>query len=216
MLTDSTIARPLDALSLAPSPETVAIELLATVADNVFGNPHPLPLSRKARGVVLRVGNCASQEGAHGFAIRLARERRNAHHSPGKMVDNDCYPMCEGVGLWQRERQPTGPESASRHSGEIDVPDVVAVLGRNDAFCRVRLGLAHERFMPRLLLEHPADSRRSQVQARPGKRLGDLDLAQRRANGFQKCKRSVKGSGVFILTRATTLRPITTASAGRR
>ena len=54
VLADRSIARPLDALSFAPFSEAVAVELLATIADNVLGDawdrlrpealtPAPLP-----------------------------------------------------------------------------------------------------------------------------------------------------------------------------
>jgi hypothetical protein len=69
---------------------------------------------------------------------------------------------------------------------------VVGVLGRDDPLlalgfsCR-RVGIfaGHAIKGSRFALEHPGHGGGAQVQARPGKRLGDLDLAHRGAKRLQ-------------------------------
>ena len=148
-----------------PRSQTMYLGTLGSVyADALTPGPSP-----KGEGI-LGLGN-RSQESADGFTGWLALERGDTHHSPGEVVDDDRHPVAERPTLRQREWQPTGPEAAGRHGRQIDVPDVPRIFGRDDAFFRVRFGFAHERFMPRLLLEHPANSRRAKVQACSGKRL---------------------------------------------
>jgi hypothetical protein len=83
MFADSSVTRTLNAFLLAPFAKGITVKLLAFVADNV---------SRSLLGF----GNRSAQETADGSAIGLFLECRYAHHSPGEMVDGQCYPESEG------------------------------------------------------------------------------------------------------------------------
>jgi hypothetical protein len=90
MFSYAAVTRTLNALLLAPFAKGITVKLRTSIADNV---------SRSFLGI--RDGS--SQETANSSAIGLLRERRHAHHFPGEMVDDQCYPICEGPLLRQRK-----------------------------------------------------------------------------------------------------------------
>ena len=75
-----------------------------------------------------------AEERSHGDGIRLLAEDRVAHGAAGEVVDDDGDPPAERPALRQGEGPKGGPEAQrGRHEGQVDVPDVVRILGGDEA-----------------------------------------------------------------------------------
>ena len=153
-----------DAAATAPGLESHAPELRPPVADQVFWLS---PCSM----------NGTSEEGADRCRRRLAGKRCHAHHAPREVVDHDGHPPAERPALRHGKGEPGRPEAASdRHRRQIDVPGIVGSLGAHDARWGWLAGW--RRLEGTRSFDHSSDGCRAQVQARTGKRGGDLALAE--------------------------------------
>lgn len=119
VLVDRAESRP-DLATPAPAFEGHAPELAALVADDISWQGFGL-------------ANSFGQKIPDLPAVWLLAEDGYAHNLPGKMIDDRGDPPAERKALRQGERQPGCPEAADGHGSQIDVPDVVGIVGSNDA-----------------------------------------------------------------------------------
>ena len=132
--------------------------------------------------LLLRFGTTAYTAGHYG-PFRAAQESvdERTHHASRVMIDDDSQPPTERPALRQRKRQPRCPEAGScGYGGQINVPDVVRVLGGRDTVARYGCLRWRRTWW---FLEHPADRRCAEVQARTAERVRDLGFAQ----GWAEC-----------------------------
>ncbi len=116
-LTHGTIARSC-ALALTPILEFIGEELGALVAHQVLWS-----------GVF---AHGSSEKGAHFEGRGLLRENSEAHEAPRIVVHRTGDPPAEWPGLQQCKRRPRCPEPRRGwHHRQVDVPNVVRILGRN-------------------------------------------------------------------------------------
>jgi hypothetical protein len=124
----------------------------------------------------------------HGFTARYASVRRfvlklRAHCAAGEMIDDRGDPPAERPALRQCEREPRDPESADRRNrGEIEVPDVVGMLGGHSSKRRWLRAL-RGRFG--LRLEHPAHGGRAEMQSGAREHTSESSCAHPRAQRAQ-------------------------------
>lgn len=140
----------LDAVTTTPGPKRVRGELRSVVGHDVAG-----PATEGAA--------YASKPPRDIRRGRFLLEVRGPHRAAGEMIDDDRHPPAERPALRQHEWGPRVPESADRrYRAEVEVPDVVGMLGGHspkDRGCRALRG----RFG--LRLQHPANGGRSKMES---------------------------------------------------
>ena len=97
------------------------------------------------------------------------------------MIDHIQHPPADRPSLADGVGDPVGPESAgNRHRRQIRVPGVSRIF-RHDAAMIVWIVGRRFRGVDRLFLQDPPDGRLADMDTCPGQLVGDLRLAQRRA-----------------------------------
>jgi len=123
----------------------------------------------------------AIQGGRYFLRGRSALEHRESHGSSGEMIDHIEHPPAHGPSFPDGVGNPVGPEAAgNRYRREIGMPGMAGVLRDELALLGPVVG-RRIRPLDRLLLQDPPDGRLADVNACSGQRVGDLGLAQRRA-----------------------------------
>lgn len=174
MVTDRAIAD-FHVSALAPFLEAAAKELRTFVRDHM------------AR-LGSRDVNGSSEESADFHGCRFLEEHGKTHALAGEVVHDQGDPMAERPDLRKSERKPGCPEAGGGwHGGQVHMPDMVGVLGRDDAgrgrlfFPRFGLG----RWRGRFGLEHAPDGCGRQTEAGAGKQVGDSFLAHDRTEDLE-------------------------------
>ena len=177
MLADGSVPQP--NLSLpAPATKGVAREHRLLIADQVTRHC-PDGAHRSA------------QERAQRSRIGLLCEHLETLHAAGEVIHDDGDPPTEGPLLRESAGNPRYPEAEPRRNRrQVDVPDVVRSVGANRR--SQEGGDPLRRRGP--VAEHPADGRWGKVKPGPAEHLGDLDLAQVRAEQMA-CRRVGGGVG---------------------
>jgi len=130
-------------------------------------------------------GRLSSQDGAHRERLGPLRKGGTAHRAPGVVIDDHGQPPTERPALREREGQPGSPETCARgHGGQVDVPDVVRVLGGRHPVCRAS---GFRRYPPWRLLEDPPDGRRADVHASTAQHPAILALPRAGHRALRRC-----------------------------
>ena len=163
MLADGTKAR-FDMVTPAPGLESVAPELTAFVANQVF-----------------RFGSLGShrstKERTQGLRRGFLAKQGNSRDAAGKVIHRNGHPPAERPALRQGKRKPCTPIAGPRGNRcEINIPHVVGGFGCDNTRCGFPFfgGL---RCCCWLLLEYTTDRGRGEMEPGPRKCVRDLLLA---------------------------------------
>ena len=88
--------------------------------------------------------------------------------------------------MWQGEGEPSGPEAGgSRDDGQINVPDVIRIFGRNNMVRLFDKNFLFSRWFGLYwFFDETADGGGADLQAGNSKAMGDALLAHERAEDF--------------------------------
>src|SRR6266705_3976221 len=116
----------LNAPAPAPPPESLRDELSSLIGDEVMR-----PLSRPPE--------CTLEKPPNRSRGRQRAVDREAHYTPGEVVDDNREPPAKWPDLRQGERNPRGPEAQRGGDGrQVHVPEMIWLAGGDDARGRLK------------------------------------------------------------------------------